>query len=1118
AIAKFFIYTSTHEAAKFTGVITDDFTSEFDPFSPAFGEKFSPPNMPIAFRDYTGAEISRVYSDQWGAFNGMTYSSWEVNPPNPTGYSPTMMITCMNDPGPVPGPNGTTITDPLFNPDYSQFCYEIPFMPGQTQYMDTPVVPTAAFAGSGYNNVDCSYPDATPAIKEVDGDGIGPWVKESGNLLTIHALGDQIVNNYGYSGPAATQAPFNQKTVTRHYGFGGSQGSGWVRIGGVLAPVQSWSDTTIVVQVPDDVPKCAVQQQEQYGGKEAHCGELVIRAGNGKKSIDSVTVTIGGKAPTVLTASDPLTPTGPGAIQRAIDAALPGDLIIVPPGYYNEMLIMWKPVRLQGVGAASSIINANAQPAGKLDPWRHEVNCLFGLALNGTPMGPGHPYDATGAVKCAQEGPVAGINGFSGKTQNPQIDRLPLEGIVGWDTTTNGNLAQMLQEPTLMGAYEGAGITVLAKGVNTHGAKSGYYGSGAEAAFPTGSTVLTKADCTSGRNDSNPYPSNFQCNPSSIDGLAITDSSEGGGGIFVHAWAHNLQIANNRIYNNIGTLAGGINVGQGESPDGYFAGTPTDSDPGSCQSSKITNTQLPYCFDMHLNVHNNDVTLNTSIGDELFSGTPAGAGGVSFCTGADYYKFNYNWVCGNESTGDGGGVSHLGFIYHGTISHNTVLFNLSTNPTIATNGGGIIIEGAAPDGFTTAGLECGSVVDIDCPPGLPDGTGPGLRINANLIMGNSAESGSGGGIRFQSVTGPEVSVFPKHPERWYTVAVTNNIIANNVAGWDGGGVSLQDSLAVNFVNNTIVANDSTASSGVLFNTLGAPLASAPGATNQTFTATTSAPQPAGLVSMQNSGNLSATFKGLTITCPDAHPNCTQISTPYLTNNILWQNRTYYIGVGSLDANYQQNIVAIYNSAFSAAGTPQPGTPTKNQAATGSCPDNSTYWDLGVRGDSGPGNHASGYTLNANYSVLTNASENNGDHNLVPTTVGVVSQYCNGSRTPPEAGMTAGWQVPPGIADAQVPNPIFSLTPNATVDEGNNWVNISWGPLALVNPATQVALGDYALTATSPAVNFIPTNTDAGKAAPRRDFFGNRRPDQTDQTAIDVGAVEYTPGTQPPMVP
>ena len=45
------------------------------------------------------------------------------------------------------------------------------------------------------------------------------------------------------------------------------------------------------------------------------------------------------------------------------------------------------------------------------------------------------------------------------------MDRIPFEGILGWDTTVNGNLAEMLQEPTLMGSYEGAGITVLAKGV-----------------------------------------------------------------------------------------------------------------------------------------------------------------------------------------------------------------------------------------------------------------------------------------------------------------------------------------------------------------------------------------------------------------------------------------------------------------------------------------------------------------------------------------------------------------------------------------------------------------------------------------------------------------------------
>ncbi len=165
-----------------------------------------------------------------------------------------------------------------------------------------------------------------------------------------------------------------------------------------------------------------------------------------------------------------------------------------------------------------------------------------------------------------------------------------------------------------------------------------------------------------------------------------------------------------------------------------------------------------------MNVHNNAVTLNSSIGDELFSATPAGAGGVTFCTGADYYKFNYNWVCGNLSTGDGGGVAHLGFIYNGDIEHNSILFNQSTNPTIPTNGGGTARHGRP---------RCRSDRAARPPTGLrpgcrhrgpSDGTGPGLVINANLIMGNAAESGSGGGIRFQDVNGTEVVSFPTTSE------------------------------------------------------------------------------------------------------------------------------------------------------------------------------------------------------------------------------------------------------------------------------------------------------------------------------------------------------------------
>ncbi len=505
-----------------------------------------------------------------------------------------------------------------------------------------------------------------------------------------------------------------------------------------------------------------------------------------------------------------------------------------------------------------------------------------------------------------------------------------------------------------MGALEGAGITVLSKGVSF---PTNPFDPTLLAGFPTGTVLLTQSNtgqyCPKDTGAS-PYASNFWCNPSSIDGLSVTNSSQGGGGIFVHGWGHNIQIANNRVQNNSGTLSGGINVGQGEFPPSYVQGSTTNAPPGSCQTSNIANTQLPYCHDVNVNVHNNAISLNASTGDELFSATPAGAGGISFCTGSDYYKFNYNWVCGNLSTGDGGGIGQLGFTYNGDIEHNWILFNQSTNPTISTNGGGILIYGA-PD----VDPPCGATTDADCvaPPNTispSDGVGPGLVINANLIMGNAAESGSGGGIRLHNINGTDVITFPNHPERWYAPTVTNNIIANNVAGWDGAGISLQDALDVNILNNTIMSNDTTASAGVLFNTLGAPLASAKGpcptgmvdpATGVcTQQVTTSTPQPAGLVSIQNSAVLAANIQNLNVVCPPGHyysalgfgatnGSCKQYSYPLLANNIFWQNRSFYIGVGALGTGTlnQQNVVKLLDMFGGSNATPA------SQAFTGQCP-------------------------------------------------------------------------------------------------------------------------------------------------------------------------------------
>ena len=104
-------------------------------------------------------------------------------------------------------------------------------------------------------------------------------------------------------------------------------------------------------------------------------------------------------------------------------------------------------------------------------------------------------------------------------------------------------------------------ITVVAKGVKfpRRTAINDAFGATTGAAFPDNTVLLTASDCggSNANPNTNPYPTNYFCNPSSIDGLGIRDSSQGGGGIFVHGYAHNLQIANNRVHNNTGTMSGG---------------------------------------------------------------------------------------------------------------------------------------------------------------------------------------------------------------------------------------------------------------------------------------------------------------------------------------------------------------------------------------------------------------------------------------------------------------------------------------------------------------------------------------------------------------------------------
>jgi len=166
---------------------------------------------------------------------------------------------------------------------------------------------------------------------------------------------------------------------------------------------------------------------------------VVVTNSAGVKSIDTVTVTIGSNLKAAYVAPPVLGTSGASSlahpIQDAIDAAKAGDLIIVDAGNYSELVIMDRPVRLQGVGAAATVINATKYPNQKVDQWRTRINNLFGLDNQGN----------------ALPGPAG---------TNPAVDPLPGQEITG---------GVVLLEPSVLGTEEGAGITVVAKGLRDNG-------------------------------------------------------------------------------------------------------------------------------------------------------------------------------------------------------------------------------------------------------------------------------------------------------------------------------------------------------------------------------------------------------------------------------------------------------------------------------------------------------------------------------------------------------------------------------------------------------------------------------------------------------------------------
>jgi hypothetical protein len=501
AAADFHLFTEVPKAARGVGLINNDVAVTLDPFNPIIGEKAGTVWLPVSVQDFNGNELTRVYTDQFGTYNFIAPSTYSVNAPIPTGVSPNMLRLCLNHPGPIPDPANPkrSITDPYFDNRFSLTCYTFDFWPGKTTYLDTPVIPVAAFAAIFNASLDCEQPDGTPVIMDVTGPAaVGPIVNESDKLMILSPGNVNVPNPDCNSRFDPSCAP----TVTRDYGFGTTPGT--VTIDGVALTDVVWTNKTITGTVPAG----------------AQTGQLeVVRGDNGKAAVTGITVTIGPLPP-----NQSLWTVKPNeSIQAAIDLASDGDLIIVRPGQYDENIIMNKKVRLQGSSAFSTVINSAPTLPENLQTHRERVQALLDAVPPTAALVPGENLELHIELAAVTVIPVEGT--FT-QTDNARIDGFSMTSATSGGAITVNGFAHYLQVSN----------NRLINNAGTYGG-----------AIRLGTPGLI--DPVSG-NYSDNLNDNIAIHHNQILMNGAVASTTGGGGIAIHNGSTDYQVTDNYVCGN----------------------------------------------------------------------------------------------------------------------------------------------------------------------------------------------------------------------------------------------------------------------------------------------------------------------------------------------------------------------------------------------------------------------------------------------------------------------------------------------------------------------------------------------------------------------------------------
>ncbi len=621
------------EPGRIVGQVFNDIYFERNQASPWYGEPRPIGGIPVGIyarvdtvpnvnQPYTPDNwrlIKTVYTSPDGAYEALLPSTETLNCPIPQGPCPGMYLVKVDDPGTTTNPN------PGYNPNLLTATTPAEVWPGLTDQLDTPVDPI-----SGTGCEDPAVP-ARPNLLQVS----TPVVPASGSR--------QITIQADFIGAAGTATGTTGVRATLTDDRSGQVQTLTRANGGIVSwtPGSGSTPDTIVINVPALASNAAANASPN-GVFRPGPHQLTITTANasgGVSSVNAITLhvmgTNGSSAGNVVTynptvvnvPAPPVNGANNHVLQNAIDGASAGSLLVLGVGTYNENVVVWKPLKIQGLGPGG-IIGAHELQAR--DPEDPRFN-IHGTVIDGRYFQQNAAaFDAT----VAAHAPYAGVDA---------------------------------QHPVL----RAADLTVLAQSTSAYNLGTGINATFSQARVD-GLGLMTGQGEGAGGIQLQAYANNTQLTNNILENNAgIFAGGIGLGEPYNHnGHNYNVKIANNSVIGNGGlTRAGGLGIFYGS--NGYeVARSVICSNFGVEYGAGVSHWGLSPGGKIHDNqIYYNDA-VDSGAGISIQTELPVG-GGLGDGSGA--VDIDRNLITGNYTGDDGGGIFVLDALNQPINIRNNIL-------------------------------------------------------------------------------------------------------------------------------------------------------------------------------------------------------------------------------------------------------------------------------------------------------------------------------------------------------------------------------------------------------------------------------------------------------------